>query len=151
MCREEDRLILSETHFNAQLAARWGNALRCIAQDSHQHLHALGNDDQQGTRRSLRLLAKCNLTLDHRDIKDLTAGENMTFDAEFDQPKVACICENAVLFYLTIRRGTFYIERYSVKASSSKVYQHHLLSSLLDPLSLRRLPAPVFRMCRQLS
>lgn len=106
MCLKRDRLILSECYFNAQLAARWENASRCVEQDPFQQPSGKFIDRSQldaRTKNSIRLLARWSYPAEASDVIP-------TFDAMFDKPKMVCIRENMALLTLEIKRGTLYLD-----------------------------------------
>ena len=90
MCREQDRFIVSEHHFNAQLTARWENASRCA---THQK--------EEDWQRSLRLPAKYTYSIPG----DEPDTPTVVFDVEFDKPRIARVDKSVAFLYLKITKG----------------------------------------------
>ena len=109
MCLKRDRLLFSERQFNAQLTARWENALHCGEQGAPQQsskspiARALLDPESSD---SIRMLAQWTYP------PNPEPGHTLTFDATFNQPKIVCIRENMALLFLSIKEGSRYLDVY---------------------------------------
>lgn len=98
MCFEGNSAPLSNRYLNAQLFALWENAVDCYKQDLSPPLDPPVDSNSKQTR----ALAQFHYV----DQPEGNPGDAIVpFYAEFDQPKVECICDNAALLFLVIKQG----------------------------------------------
>lgn len=100
MCFDNNSAHLSNRYFNAQLAALWENATDCYEQDIAKGLDSTSMEQEYNTY--TRALMQYHYA---EDIKRTIGNDIAPFYAEFNQPRIECICEHAALLSLHIKQG----------------------------------------------
>ncbi|KAK7694302.1 hypothetical protein QCA50_001484 [Cerrena zonata] len=106
MCFEGNSAPLSDRYLNAQLSALWQNAVDCYKQDNSPVLDPPANENSKYTR----ALAQFHYV---PQSEGNPGDATVPFYAEFDQPKVEYICENAALLFLVIKQGHVDLDKHT--------------------------------------